>query len=243
MAIESEIATRRKGDERGVVFFFFAGSLFGARFFPSPLLPTFRASTYVTIRAGLIDDFTRTLPRRLRNLANFFTDIRFLRYRSISPSQLIFPFSVADRSFQFLENLVGEFLKRKDLRLQNPSSVEILCEGRRIWRKNPAGIVERRGIARKRLERVKVPALYEFLALGVWIGGPRLVSRSLVPPPPNGVDPRVRWIAWPAQLAAPKTLGCARRSLRLLRAPCVRRACVRAFVRSLPAAFLSPRRQ
>lgn len=74
MAIESEIATRRKGDERGVVFFFFAGSLFGARFFPSPLLPTFRASTYVTIRAGLIHDFTRTLPRRLRNLANFFTD-------------------------------------------------------------------------------------------------------------------------------------------------------------------------
>lgn len=69
MAIESEIATRRKGDERGVVFFFFAGSLFGARFFPSPLLPTFRASTYVTIRAGLIHDFTRTLPRRLRNLA------------------------------------------------------------------------------------------------------------------------------------------------------------------------------
>lgn len=130
MAIESEIATRRKGDERGVVFFFFAGSLFGARFFPSPLLPTFRASTYVTIRAGLIHDFTRTLPRRLRNFANFFTDIRFLRYRSISPSQLIFPFSVADRSFQFLENLIGEFLKRKDLRLQNLSSVEILCEGR-----------------------------------------------------------------------------------------------------------------
>lgn len=100
------------------------------------------------------------------------------------------------------------------------------------------------GIAKKRFERVKVPALYEFLALGVWIGGPRLVSRSLVPPPPpppppppNSVDPRVRWIAWPAQLAAPKTLGCARRSLR---GSSALRACVRPFffASSLPAPLL-----
>lgn len=236
MAIESEIATRRKGDERGVVFFFFAGSLFGARFFPSPLLPTFRASTYVTIRAGLIDDFTRTLPRRLRNLATISRRI----FSPIFAISLNFPlpadFSFFRRGQEF--PVFGESGWRifEKERSSSPESVFCARDGRRIWRKNgnPVGIVERWGIARKRLERVKVPALYEFLALGVWIGGPRLVSRSLVPPPPNGVDPRVRWIAWPAQLAAPKTLGCARRSLRLLRAPCVRRACVRAFVLFLP---------
>lgn len=97
------------------------------------------------------------------------------------------------------------------------------------------------GIAKKRFERVKVPALYEFLALGVWIGGPRLVSRSLVPPPPppppNSADPRVRWIAWPAQLAAPKTLGCARRSLR---GSSALRACVRPFFSSLASSLPAP---
>lgn len=44
------------------------------------------------------------------------------------------------------------------------------------------------GYRRADFERVKVPACtrVEFLALGVWIGGPRLVSRSPVPPLPNG---------------------------------------------------------
>lgn len=72
---------------------------------------------------------------------------------------------------------------------------------------------------RSDFERVKVPACtrVEFLALGVWIGGPRLVSRSPVPPLPNGTATSVDRVAR-TTLAAPKTLGCARRSLRGSRA-------------------------
>lgn len=45
----------------------------------SSLLPTSRPSTYVTIRAGLIEDFTRTLPRRSRAhvISIFFIAISF----------------------------------------------------------------------------------------------------------------------------------------------------------------------
>lgn len=68
--------------------------------------------------------------------------------------------------------------------------------------------------------KVLVYTRHEFLALGlVGIGGSRLVSRPPVPPPPrhtergsmSSVDRVAR-----TQLPAPKTLGFARRSLRLV---------------------------
>lgn len=70
-----------KSDERGLVFFFFFSfsSLLYLELDFSSLLPTSPPSTYVTIRAGLIEDFTRTLPRRSRAhvISIFFIAISF----------------------------------------------------------------------------------------------------------------------------------------------------------------------
>lgn len=67
----------------------------------------------------------------------------------------------------------------------------------------------------------------DFLALGVGIGGPRLVSRSPVPPLPSrgsttSADRMGRALSRPA---APKSLGRATRSHRLLRRATLFRAC------------------
>lgn len=245
MAIESEIATRRKERRERtrllLLLLLLFASLFGARFFLSPPhLSTLHLRNYTRgVNRGFYTDSSASIPCT-RNIDFFHRDILYFFQRL--PASLLGRYNMTDRSrtsrwtIFFLLAHAGDlfrgFSREKDRNERNGWSESIQTWNCRHGERIPSGNIARK----KRFERVKVPALHEFLALGVWIGGPRLVSRSLVPPPPpppNGVDPRVRWIAWPAQLAAPKTLGCATRSLRLLGAPCVR-ACV-FFLPSRPA--------